>query len=108
MAAKLDPNTPNNDVGLYWKTCRRVDPAGGGLPWTIPEFATGIIATLAGTVVWNNADGESQVTPFEAGQWCPIPATEILSGATIDGQAETTTATGLFWTATPGNIGKKL
>ena len=106
MTAKLDPNTRNNDIGLYWKTSRRVDPSGGGLPWKLPELATGIIASTAGTVVWKNIEGSSEVTPFEAGQWQPISPVEVLIGDTIDGQAETTTATGLFWTASPANMGR--
>lgn len=109
MTEKLNPSTPNNDIGLYFKTSRRVDPAGVGLPWEVPELATGILATLAGVVVWNNAEDESQITPFEAGQWLPILASKILSSATIDGNVETTTptlATKLFWTTTPLNVGK--
>lgn len=107
MTEKLNPHTPNNDVGLYWKTSRRVDPLGAGLPFEMGELATGITATLAGLLVWENEEGDAQVTTFEAGQWLPCAATKILVSATIDGVLETTApATGWFWTASPLNLGK--
>lgn len=104
MTEKLSPSTPNNDVGLYWKTSRRVKT----LPAEIGELATGIIATTAGLLVWENEEGEAQVTPFEAGQWQPCAAVKILTSATIDGTLETTApTTGWLWTASPLNIGKE-
>ena len=103
MTAKLDTSTPNNEVGLYWKSSRRVK----ALPAEIGELATGIIATTAGLLVWENEEGEAQVTPFEAGQWLPCATGKVLSSATIDGTLETTTpTTGWFWTTSPLNIGK--
>jgi len=107
MTEQLNPSTPNNDVGLYWKTSRRVDPLAAGLPFKIGQLATGILAGLAGTVIWKNEEGSAEITQFEAGQWLPCATTEILVGATIDGVAETTTATNLFWTASPLNLGKE-
>jgi hypothetical protein len=103
MTVKLDKSTANNDVGLYWKTSRRVK----ALPAEIGELATGILATAAGTLVWENEEGEAQVTIFEAGQWLPCAAVKILSSATIDGTLETTLPiTGWLWTASPLNLGK--
>ncbi len=106
---KLDPNTRNNDIGLYWDKCRRVDPAAAGLPFTIGEVATGLISSVANTVVTENTvSGEINVVPFEAGEWKPIVFDKVLVGATIDGVAETTTvATGMFWTTSPANIGRE-
>jgi hypothetical protein len=104
MTQKLDPSTRNNDIGLYWNKSRKVDPSGAGLPYRIPDFATGISVSTAGTVVWVNWAGESQITSFEAGEWKPLAAKEILLGDTIDGVAETTTATGLYWTTSPANL----
>ncbi len=105
---QLDPATRNNDIGLYWEKCRRVDPAGAGLPFVIGELATGLISGVANTVVVKNSiSGETNVVPFEAGEWKPIVFDQVLVGATIDGVAETTTtATGMFWTTSPANIGK--
>jgi hypothetical protein len=103
---KLDPNTPNNDVGLYWRKSRRVDPLAAGLPFTIGEMASGIKCSVAGTVVIENTvNSEINIVALEAGEWVPIMFDKVLSGATIDGVAETTTATGLFWTTTPLGVG---
>lgn len=103
---KLDPSTKNNDVGLYWGRTRRVDPLGAGLPYAIGELATGIKAGIAGDIVWyNSLIDETSVITVEAGEWVPIACTDILSGATIDGVAETTTAgTPAFWTTTPAAL----
>ena len=107
-ADKLDPNTRNNDIGLYWGKTRRVDPLAGGLPYVIGEITSGIKAGTAGDVVWKNSvNGEEGIISLEAGEWVPILCDEILSGATIDGRAETTTATNMIWTAAPSNVGKK-
>jgi len=106
--SKLDPSTPNDRIGLYYFKSRRVDPLGAGLPFRIPEQATWIQCTTAGTLVWKNANEEAQISSFEAGEAKPLAAVEILAGATIDGVAETTTpTTGWFWITTPFNIGKK-
>lgn len=106
---KLDSSTRNNSVGLYWGRTRRVDPAGAGLPYAIGELATGIKATTAGDIVWYNSESdETSVISVEAGEWVPIACTDILSGATIDGVAESTTAGTLFWTTTPASLGKVL
>lgn len=107
-AINLDPETRNNDIGLYWTRTRRVDPAGGGLPYAIGELATGLTVGTAGTVVWyNKYTDETGVMSFEAGEWKPIAFTEILATATIDGQIENTTATNMFWTSSSANLGHK-
>lgn len=104
-ATKLDPQTPNNDVGLYWKKSRRVDPLGAGLPFTIGEVCTGMKTSTAGiVVVENSVTGLQNVLSFEAGEWQPIVYDRVLVSATIDGVLETTTATGLFWTTSPFDI----
>ena len=107
MTKRLDPNTRNNDVGLYFNQSRRVDPAAAGLPQNIPDYSTGIRVGIAGTVVWENWSGDPQISIFEAGEWLPLAARAILASATIDGQVETTTVgieTGMLWTASPADL----
>lgn len=105
-AKKLDPSTRNNDIGLYWSKTRRIDPLAAGLPYAVGEVATGLVAGTAGIVVYTNAlTGDDDVMSFEAGEWKPIVFTDILFGATIEGIAETTTATNMFWTTTSADIG---
>jgi len=104
---KLSPNTLNNDIGLYWTRTRRVDPLGAGLPYAIGELATGIVAGTAGTIVWRNSfTDEEGVMSFEAGEWKPIAFTDVLASATIDGVAETTTSSTMFWTTSASDLGR--
>jgi len=101
---QFDPLTANNEIGVYWGKSRRVtvDIAFG-------EVATWIKSTTAGIIVWENGEnGEVSVIEVEAGESLPLVCTRILSGATIDGTPETTTATGMFWITTPQQIGKRL
>ena len=102
-AIKLDPNTRNNDTGIFWPKTRRV----GTLPYEIGELATGLVAKEAGDVVsYNELIDETNIMSFEAGEWKPIVFTKILSGATIDGQPESTTVTNMIWTTSGSTIGK--
>ena len=94
---KFNPMTPNNEIGVNFGKSRRVvvDTAFG-------EMATWIKATTAGDVIWSNSEGgEVNIINFTAGEKLPLVCDQILSAATIDGSAETTTATGLFWISTP-------
>ena len=104
---KLDADSLNNDIGLYWEKCRRVAPSGAPLPFTVGEIATGMIATTAGVVVTRNTiSGINNIVPFEAGEWKPIVYDQVLASATIDGVLETTTASGLYWTTSPAKVAK--
>lgn len=99
---KLDPNTRNNDIGLYFGKSRRVivdEPFG--------ELASWIKAGTAGTVIWSNSvSGEVSIWDLEAGESFPAPCDQILSAATIGGSPEVTSATNLFWASTPANLGE--
>lgn len=98
---KLDPNTRNNDIGLYFGRSRRVvvdTPFG--------EMASWIKAGTAGDVIWyNSRTRETGIWNFEAGETAPIICDQILSSATIDGTPETTGAGNLIWAATPSKVG---
>ncbi len=99
---KLDPNTRNNDIGLYFGRSRRVV-----LDEQFGEMASWIKAGTAGDVVWKNSlNGEIGIISFEAGEALPIFCDEILTGATIDGTPESTSAGTLIWIATPARLGK--
>lgn len=101
MTNKLDPNTRNNDVGLYFGRTRRVT-----LDTKFGEVASWIKAGAAGDVVWKNSiSGEIGIWNLEAGESAPIACDEILTGATIDGTPETTGATNILWASTPSNLG---
>jgi len=102
MAAnKLDPNTRNNDTGLYFGRSRRVV-----LDASFGEMASWIKAGTGGDVVWyNSLSGETGIWNLEAGESFPVMCDKILTGATIDGTPETTSALNLFWASTPSNIG---
>lgn len=100
MTKKLDPNTRNNDIGLYFTKTRRVV-----VDQDFGELATWIKAGTAGDVIWYNSfSDETSIINLEAGEPAPIAATKILSAATIDGTPETTTATTLFWMTTASDI----
>jgi len=103
MAAnKLDPQTGNNDIGLYFTRSRRVvvDAPFG-------ELATWIKAGTAGVVVYRNSlTGEEGLWNLEAGETAPIACTKILASATIDGLSETTTAGNMFWATSGKVVGK--
>lgn len=106
-ATKLDPNTPNNNIGLYMGRTRRIL----ALDQSIGEVACWLKATNAGLIVWrNDENGEEGVWPVEAGSTVPIFFTKILTSATIDGSVETTTLTAaeLFWASTPQHLNKKV
>lgn len=106
---KLDPNTRNNDIGLYMGRTRRVL----ALDQSIGEVACWLKATNAGLVVWRNDEsGEEGVWHMEAGATVPIFFTKILTSATIDGNVETTSLTAgpageLFWASTPSDLNSK-
>ena len=96
-AKKFNPMTPNNEIGVNFGKSRRVV-----LDTHFGELATWVKATTAGTVVWHNSElGETNIIAFTAGEKLPIVCDEILTGATIDSIAETTTATGMYWITTP-------
>lgn len=100
--AKLDPNTRNNDIGLYFGKTRRVvvdTPFG--------EMASWIKAGTAGDIIWHNSrSGETGIWNVEAGESFPVACDEILSAATIEGTPETTTAANIFWASTPSSLGE--
>jgi hypothetical protein len=99
----LNDQTVNNDIGLYI--------TGGGrrvvLDQPFGELATWIKATTAGTVIWKNSKtNKIGIWPLEAGEPFGVVCDEILSGATIDGVPEVTSAGGLFWATTTARIGE--
>jgi hypothetical protein len=98
---KLDPNTRNNDIGLQFGKSRRVvvDALFG-------ELASWVKAVGAGDIIWSNSvSGEVGIWNLEAGESFPVVCDQILSAATIDGNAETTTATTMLWASTPSDLG---
>lgn len=103
MTQRLDPETRNNDTGLYWTKTRRADPT---YPTELPDLATGLKGVQAGDIVWyNKYTDETGVIFVEAGEWVPVACTKILSSATIDGVLESTTVTNIFWTTSGSQIG---
>lgn len=101
-ADKFNSATPNNEVGLFFTRSRRVV-----INQSFGELATVIKCSSAGYVVWQNSQlGEVGVWYLESGEIAPIACDKILTSATIDGNIETTTATGLFWATSAAKIGK--
>lgn len=99
---KFNRMTPNNEVGIQFTKCRRVT-----VDVSFGEFATWVKATTAGTIVYHNSSyDESNVISVEAGETIPIFCDQVLTGATIDGVPETTTATGMFWITTVQQLTK--
>lgn len=59
-----------------------------------------IVVGTAGDIVWQNAQGQANWFPgAQAGQVYILGATKILSSATVNGTARTTTASNLTWVA---------
>jgi len=97
---KLDINTRNNDIGLYFGKSRRVV-----VDTNFGEMASWIKAGTAGNVIWKNTiTGETNLWNLEAGETFPCCCDIILSTATIDGTPETTTSTGMMWASTPSTV----
>jgi hypothetical protein len=99
--AKLDPNSQNNEIGIFFRKSRKVT-----IGTQFGELASFIKAKQEGDVVWkNNITGEVNVWNFEAGETYPLVCDEILVSATIDSVLYTTAPTDLFWASTPANVG---
>jgi len=97
---KLDPNTPNNDVGLYFGKTRRVV-----IDTPFSEPATMIKAEVAGVIVWRHAiTKELNVWELEADETVPVFADMIAASGTVDGSLETTSASNMFWGTAPNNF----
>lgn len=104
---KFNPTTQNNEIGLTIGKSRRViinKPFG--------ERANWIQAGTGGLLVYKNLEAdETSVILMETGQLLAIACDVILTSAFIDhGEGpveETTTASDLFWAATPANLGKQ-
>lgn len=93
---KFNRLTANNEVGVQFVKSRRVI-----VGTSFGEFATWIKATTAGVIVsYNSSYDDHNVIEVEAGETVPIVCDKIVTGATIDGNAEVTTATGMFWMTT--------
>jgi hypothetical protein len=116
---KINDETINNDLGLYVKASGRITSTAvvGSLP--IEYIDSGgtkrpvgvcnmLKATISGDVVYQNgARGRISVINVETGETIPIVYDRILSGATIDGAPETTSASGMFWMVSPANALEK-
>jgi hypothetical protein len=61
-----------------------------------PETAKMLRPTVAGNIVAEGIDGNILYCPNASG-WVPFLCKRILTSATIDGEAVTTTATGIYW-----------
>jgi hypothetical protein len=91
----LDPNTSNNDVGLYITESGPLT-----LDVDLDQLATYVKCTTAGTIRWfNKFTGKTGDWYLEAGEGWPIAYTKILSAGT--------TAGGLFWATSGGNMGNQ-
>lgn len=96
-AKKFSPFTANNEIGLYFAKSRRVV-----LDTPFDELATWIKASVGGDIVWYNSElGETSIITIATGELLPLVCDQILTGATIDGTPETTSATGMYWMTTP-------
>jgi hypothetical protein len=96
---KLDPHTPNNDIGLYIRRSRRVV-----LDTPFGEMASWIKAGTAGDIVWKNSlTGEEGIWNLEAGESFPVQCDEILTNGSAGGPVfgESTSAGNLLWASTP-------
>jgi hypothetical protein len=100
---KLDPNTPNVDVGIvitHSDVIKTID-----IP--IGRTATILKATVAGDIVYQNGnDGEPGWITLEAGEGWMIAFDRILTSATINGTLRSTTLTAaqIFWATTAQDI----
>ena len=101
MTKHLDPETQNNNRGLYMGKTRRVTldtPFGETASW-IKNVGAG-----SGDVVWRNESGDLNVWNLESGEVIPCNAIEVVTSGTVDGSAETTGATNLMWSSTPADL----
>ena len=99
---KLNPNTPNNEVGLCITRSRRVK-----LDIPFGELAVWLKAGTAGDVVWyNDETKETGIWNLEAGEMTPLACTVILTSATIEGVLESTTATNMLWATAAQQLGR--
>lgn len=99
MTAKLDPQTRNDDRGLYMGKTRRVV-----LDTKFGETASWIKAGTAGDVVWRNESGDLNIWNLEAGEVLPCNAIEIVTDGTIAGTLEATGSTLMLWGSTPADL----
>jgi hypothetical protein len=67
--------------------------------------STYIVVGTSGDIVWLNALGLPQWLPnAQAGMAYPIGASQIVSGATVNGTPRVTTASGMVWMASPSAV----
>lgn len=105
-ATKLDPNTPNNEIGIFIERSGRLV----ALDTSLGEVATVLKTTVAGNVVYKNGiNGDVGEWPMEAGGMALIFYTEILTSGFVKGVERFTTVplANIWWGITPLNLGSK-